>query len=120
MGRVNIRDLQVDALIGTLPEEQVRRQRIVLDIAFDFDAVQAEASDDLRASVDYSAVEKIAAKTAETSRCALLEALAAKLAEAILAFDRRILRVAVTVAKPAASAYGARISYSAEFPRGRA
>lgn len=117
MGRVTIQDLRVNAVIGTLPEERERRQQLVLEIAFDFDASQAAASDDLASSVDYSAVERIAVETAETGRCALLETLAARLAERIFAFDRMISRVAVAVVKPSASAYGAMIRYDAEFFR---
>ena len=117
MAKVTIADLRVCALVGTRPEERIRRQQLVLEVGFTFDASAAAERDDLTASVDYAAVEKLIVTTAEESDCRLLEALARRIALAVLDFSAAVSRVEVAVTKPAASAFGAEITYQEEFVR---
>ena len=65
-------------------------------------------------SVDYSAVERCIVETASASSFKLLEALALFLGNKILD-DFAVSRIKITISKPAASAYGALISYTGEF-----
>ena len=55
MDRIIIRDLRVNALIGTLEHEHTRRQEIRADLELFLDLHPAGRSDDLAKSVDYSA-----------------------------------------------------------------
>lgn len=114
MGKVSVENLRVNAFIGTLEYEKHHRQELRLNVEFEYDSARAAAGDDLSASVDYSAVEKRTVEIAENSRRQLLETLAADIAAGILAF-KGVRYVKVTIAKPAASAFGALISYSEEF-----
>ena len=117
MAKVTIADLRVRALIGTRPEERLRRQQLVLEVGFEFDASAAAEGDDLTASVDYAAVERLIVTTAEESDCRLLEAFARRIGMAVLEFATAVSRVEVAVTKPAASAFGAEITYREEFVR---
>ncbi|MBR7121487.1 MAG: dihydroneopterin aldolase [Lentisphaeria bacterium] len=114
MSTVNISNLSVNALIGTLEHEKIYRQQLLLDVEFDYDSTTAALTDDLFASVDYSAVERAVVRCVGESRFALLEALAGAIGRSVLAFDR-VQRCKVIIRKPAASAFGALISYTAEF-----
>ncbi len=114
MGTVRISDLQLTAVIGTLEHERIHRQKLILTVEFDYDSVSAAVNDDLFASVDYSAVEKSVVQCVENSKFFLIEALARAVAEKILAFNG-VTAVRLTISKPAASAFGAMISYSETF-----
>ena len=117
MGKVKINLLHFNAVIGTLPEERIRRQQLIVDLEFDYDAQAAASSDDLNLSVDYSAVEKRVAQLVENSSFALLEALAGAIGREILSFPQ-VTRTQVTITKPAASAFGGMISFTDEYLRG--
>ncbi len=114
MGTIKINNLQVNALIGTLAHEKIHRQNLQIDLEFDYDSNEAAANDDLLASVDYSAVEKAVVKCVSESCFALLETLALAIGRSVLAFEK-VERCKVVISKPAASSFGALISYTAEF-----
>lgn len=83
---------------GVLPEEQVRAQPFEVDLELTVDLRPAGSSDALSDTVDYGALVENVVKIVETSRYQLLEALAARIAEACRA-DGRVQRVTVTVRK---------------------
>ena len=114
MGTIKISHLQVNAIIGTLAHEKIRRQNLLLDLEFDYDSKSAAANDDLFASVDYSAVERAVVKCVNESRFALLETLALAVGRSVLDFEK-VERCKVVISKPAASSFGALISYTEEF-----
>ncbi len=117
MDRIFIQNLAAHAVIGTLPEERQRRQRIVFDVELEIDLARAAADDDLGATVDYSALELELVRLAENSAFSLLEALAGAAAELILAASPRIAGCRVRIAKPGASRHGARIAVELERSR---
>lgn len=95
---VEILGLRVLGHHGANPGEQDRAQPFSLDLRFSYDMAAAGASDDLADAVDYGAVARAAAAVVTERRFALLEALAAAIAEAVLE-DGRIAEVEVRVAK---------------------
>ena len=84
MDRICIEGISVFALIGTLPHERVRRQKLLIDIEVELDLKKAAATDDLFQSVDYSEIEKRTVAIAENSSFFLLEALAGAIGEMLL------------------------------------
>lgn len=116
MALISINNLCVNAIIGTLDDERIRRQKLIISVEFEYDARDAAANDDLFASVDYSAVEKAVVQCVENSSFFLLEALTAAIAGEVLAFPP-VRRVKIAIAKPKASAFGALITYTEEFFR---
>lgn len=98
-GTVEILGLRVLARHGVLAEEQTRPQPFVLDIRMDLDTSAAEWSDDLDDTIDYASVAGHVASLVERERWQLLERLAGRVCDEILA-DERILQVVVRVAKP--------------------
>jgi 7,8-dihydroneopterin aldolase/epimerase/oxygenase len=97
--RIEILDLRVLGVHGVLPEERERAQPFSLDLVVWVDMAAAQQSDELRDTVDYGALAQLAADVVGQRSYQLLEALAGRLADALLMADGRLLAVAVTVRK---------------------
>jgi 7,8-dihydroneopterin aldolase/epimerase/oxygenase len=97
--RIEIRDLRVLGVHGVLPEEQERPQPFSLDIVAWLDTAAAQVSDALADTVDYGALAQLAADVVSGRSYQLLEALAGRLADALLSVDARLETVEVTVRK---------------------
>jgi dihydroneopterin aldolase len=97
--RIEIRDLRVVGVHGVLPEERERAQPFSLDIVAWVDMAEAQASDNLTETVDYGALAQVAADVVSQRSYRLLEALAGRLADALLITDSRLEAVEVTVRK---------------------
>lgn len=85
---------------GVLQEEHRVGGRFEVDVAMDLDVAEAAASDDLAHTVDYERVYQIAREVVTGRPGFLIERLAVRIAEAVLADAPRVQRVAVTVRKP--------------------
>jgi dihydroneopterin aldolase len=96
---IELRGLRLAGIVGVLPHEQAQAQPLELDIDVRLDVDRAGASDDLGDTVDYGALCAVADQIVSTTRYALLEALAERLAAALLGVDARIDAVTVAVRK---------------------
>jgi dihydroneopterin aldolase len=97
--RIEIRDLRVVGTHGVLPEERDRAQPFSLDIVAWVDMAAAQLSDALTDTVDYGALAQAAADVVAQRSYRLLEALAGRLADALLITDSRLTAVEVTLRK---------------------
>lgn len=84
---------------GALPGEQDRAQPFEVDVDLAADLAAAGASDTLADTVDYGSAATAAAAVVTGERHQLLERLAQRIAEDVLALDPRISSVTVTVRK---------------------
>ncbi len=92
---------------GVRPAEQELGARFVVDVALYTDLRTAGTSDDLAATVDYAAVHRCVRAVIEGPPLRLIEAVAERLATALLAEFPRVERVVVRVHKPQAPIAGA-------------
>jgi dihydroneopterin aldolase len=97
--RIEIRDLRAVGVHGVLPEERERAQPFSVDIVAWVDMAAAQRSDALSDTVDYGALAQLAAEVVAQRSYQLLEALAGRLADALLVSDSRLEAVEVTVRK---------------------
>jgi 7,8-dihydroneopterin aldolase/epimerase/oxygenase len=97
--RIEIHDLRVVGVHGLLDEERERPQPFSVDIVAWVDMAAAQHSDDLADTVDYGALAQAAADVVGGRSYRLLEALAGRLASALLILDPRLEAVEVTVRK---------------------
>ena len=97
--RIEVRDLRVTGVHGVLPEERTRAQPFSVDLVAWVDLEAAQHSDELADTVDYGALAQTAADVVAGRSYQLLEALAGRLATALLIVDPRIEAVEVTVRK---------------------
>jgi dihydroneopterin aldolase len=85
---------------GVNPEERALGQRFVVDVVLAVDLRRPGQSDDLADTVSYSAVYKVVRGIVEGEPRNLIEAVAEKIAAAILTGFSRVARVTVSVRKP--------------------
>ena len=96
--RIELRGLRVMTRCGALPEERDRAQPFELDIDVFADLSVAGASDALADTVDYGALTALVASTLEQEQYTLLERMAERVAELVLA-DERVIEVGVRATK---------------------
>ena len=96
--RIELRGLRVLGVCGVLPHEQAEPQPLELDLDVEADLADAGASDDLADTVDYGAVCARVEEVVGSERFALLERLAARVAEVVLE-DPRVRAVTVAARK---------------------
>lgn len=109
MDYIIIRDLTVNVLIGTLPEERAGKQKLLLNLVIGVDLSVAGHSDDLNDSVDYSLLEREVRDLAENSSFFLLEKLGETLCAKVLS-HRRIREVELEIDKPGAARFSRSIA----------
>lgn len=85
---------------GTRPEENSLGQPFVVDVALELDLRAAGEADELAATVDYSAVHAAARAIVEGPPLKLTEAVAERIAAAVLAEQPLVEAVEVRVRKP--------------------
>jgi dihydroneopterin aldolase len=85
---------------GTRPEENALGQRFVVDVTLFLDLRAAGEADDLAATVDYSEVHRAARAIVEGPPLKLTEAVAERIASAVLAGHPSVHAVTVRVQKP--------------------
>ena len=114
MDTLRIEQIAVNALIGTLPHEQLHRQQLLIDVEIGLDLKEAARLDDLGASVDYSEIERRTVEIAENSSFLLLEALAGAVGNMLLSYAP-VQRAKVGIFKAAGSAAGRGVRVEMEF-----
>jgi dihydroneopterin aldolase len=95
---IELRGLRASGICGALPEEQVRAQPLEVDLDVHADLAAAGRTDDLDDTVDYGSLADAVERVITTERFVLLERLAERLAEVVLA-DERVDAVTVAVRK---------------------
>jgi dihydroneopterin aldolase len=100
--RIVVKDLQVVARHGVLAAEASLGQRFVLDISACLDLRPAGKSDDLRDTIHYAELIRVASTTLTERRFYLLEAAAEAVAEALLAAFPKLESVSLELKKPGA------------------
>jgi 7,8-dihydroneopterin aldolase/epimerase/oxygenase len=96
--RIELRGLRAMGVCGILPEEQTRPQPLELDLDVVADLSVPAASDRVEDTIDYSALCAMVERIVTEEKFALLEALAQRVAEAVMA-DSRAQAVTVAVRK---------------------
>ena len=116
---VFVRGLELRASLGVHPHEKAAPQRVVVGVELavrDEVAPSGVGEDDLRRTVDYSAVVRAARAIVAEGHTLLVETLAERLALAALA-DPRVVKARVSVEKPDAFAEAAGVGVSVERTR---
>lgn len=116
---VFVRGLELRASLGVHPHEKAAPQRVVVGVelaVLDEAAPSGVGEDDLRRTVDYSAVVRAARTIVAEGHTLLVETLAERLALAALD-DPRVVKARVSVEKPDAFLEAASVGVSVERTR---
>lgn len=100
MTELSLNGLEVCCIIGDLPEERARAQRLVVDATMEVDAAAAE-TDELAGTVDYAALAGAIRRALVEAKCRMIER-AAKIAAEECMRDGRVASATVTVTKSGA------------------
>lgn len=100
--RIRLTGLRVRGNHGVFDHERRDGQDFLIDLVVDADLGPAGRSDNLADTLDYGALATLAADIVAGPAYNLIEALAARVADAVVESDQRIEAVEVTVHKPAA------------------
>ena len=119
MDRINIKNLEVFAKHGVLPEEHVLWQKFIISVSLSFSLRSAGWYDDLKLSVDYGAVCRVIQEFAEGTEFKLIEAVGEKLAEKLLREIPDVKSVWLEIQKPWAPVGMHLETISAEIERSR-
>lgn len=96
--RILLEGMSFSGRHGVRPAEREHDQVFVVDIEIEADLAAAGRTDQLADTVDYSAVRGVAKRTIEGESVKLLETLATRIADGVLALPK-VRAVAVRVAK---------------------
>ena len=97
--RLAVRGLTIFGHHGVLPEERSEGQDFVVDVVLGVDTAPAAGSDDVRETVDYSALVEELREAVENDPVDLIETLAQRLADVCLG-HHLVRDVEITVHKP--------------------
>ena len=95
--RLELRNIDVDCIVGDLPEERVRTQRLMIDVALEIPDTAA-TSDRLSDTVDYAALTARIRAALVSAECRMIER-AAKIVCDVCRADKRVSAVEATVTK---------------------
>ncbi len=96
---IELRGLRLRAIVGVLAHERECEQPLVLDLDLERPFGEASRRDDVAATTNYADVLALVERVVIEGRFALLETLARRVAEAVLAADAMIVAVSVRVHK---------------------
>jgi 7,8-dihydroneopterin aldolase/epimerase/oxygenase len=97
--RIELRGLRMTGRVGVLPAERATDQPLEIDLDLVVDLGAAGASDALADTVDYGAVCDAVATAVRAGHVDLLERLASRIADTVLAVDPAIAAVDLAVRK---------------------
>lgn len=103
--RLILKGMEFYGYHGVLPQERQLGQRFRVDVELFLDLSPAGTTDDPSRAVDYAKVYRVVEEVVTGSPCQLIEALAEKVARALVA-SFPVEEVAVRVEKPAAPVPG--------------
>jgi len=100
MDKIYLNELEFYGYHGVLPEENRLGQRFRVSLVLELDLAKAGKSDDLNDTVSYAEIYEICKEIVEGKPYRLLEAVADKIAYAILNHFPLIVQTTVKVIKP--------------------
>lgn len=101
-GKISLKDLQFNTIIGILPQERVQEQPIIVNVSLWLDFAPIAQSEDLSLSVDYANLAEELKKFIRLSCFKLEETLVVETAKYILQNYPKADAVEVSVRKPLA------------------
>ncbi len=98
---VKIKDLEFSCIIGILPEERVKAQRVIFNVNMYTDLSNAMSCDDVSLTLNYADAVDIIKNTAEALKAGTLEYLAGQVIEALKKhFGEKLQGLEIEIIKP--------------------
>ena len=100
--RIEIKGIKSFGYHGVFESENIAGQEFFVDIALELDLTRASVTDDVSDTVNYAEISDLVVEEVTGDRVALIEKLAARIADRIKKSYSQIATVSVTVHKPQA------------------
>ncbi|MFW6215525.1 MAG: dihydroneopterin aldolase [Alkalispirochaetaceae bacterium] len=97
---VGLRELELRCILGIKEEERLREQRVLVDLAFDYDGEAASRRDDIREAIDYARVVAMVREHLIRQKYKLLEAACAGIIGMLQDAYPLLLTIEIEVRKP--------------------
>ena len=97
--KIFIQGLEISCIIGTLPRERKKKQKVVVDLEFPVSIRKAARKDDLRDALNYQKFVGQTTKFVSQSRFYLIETLAERLAQKLL-LEFKLENILLRISKP--------------------
>lgn len=101
MDTLTLKGIEVLCIIGELPEERNREQRLMVNVDLACDCSAAGASDSIRDTIDYAEMSHTIRRALREAKCRLIERAAEEVA-AVCLREPRVASVRVSVEKSGA------------------
>lgn len=98
MDKLRLNGIEVLCIIGDLPEERIREQRLTVDVELSLDFSAAIASDDLSDTVDYAGLSHRIRAALREAKCRLIERAAGVVCDVCLE-EKAVAKAAVAIRK---------------------
>lgn len=102
IGTIELEQIRIRCIVGIHDFERVQEQTIGIDVGMELDFADAAATEHIDSTVDYSGVARQLTDLVTERKYQLIETMAEEAASLVLARWTRVLRVAITIHKPAA------------------
>jgi dihydroneopterin aldolase len=97
--KIFLQGLEVSCIIGTLPRERRKKQKVIIDLEFPAPIRRAARRDDLRDALNYKKIAEQITTLVSKSRFYLLETLAEHLAQTLLR-KFKLRNILLRISKP--------------------
>ena len=97
---ISIIDLEITCIIGILPNERVKEQKVLLDIYLDVEIGGSTFADDIKETIDYTKIADMATQLAILKKYKLIESFCFDLTNLFLYTFKIIQKSNITVKKP--------------------
>jgi 7,8-dihydroneopterin aldolase/epimerase/oxygenase len=118
-GRIQLKNMTFYVYHGNLAEENALGQRFVIDLVLSVDMTDAARTDRLEHTVDYVQVFSLCREVVEHERVKLLETLANRILDRLLAAFPRVRSIDIVIKKPSAPMPGVLDYVAIETSKGR-
>jgi dihydroneopterin aldolase len=98
MDRLRLNGIEVFCIIGDLPEERLKEQRLDVDVELSLDLSKSIGSDDLSDTVDYADLSHKIRAALKEAKCRLVEKAAGIVCDTCLE-DKRVVKAEVAIRK---------------------
>lgn len=116
--RISIKNLRLRTIVGVYEWERQQSQEVIVNLQIEFDGDQAAKSDRLEDTIDYKALKGRIMEEVEKSQFLLLERLAGRVLEIVMA-EPRVQHASVEVDKPHALRFADSVSVQCQGSRKR-
>lgn len=113
MNKIIITDLMLYAIVGVYAHEQITTQKISIDLSFSVDLERAARIDELSDTQDYAVICEAMTHFVQRTRCRLIETLAYRLREYLIA-EFQLIDLEVQISKWPTNLGGARVMVCAK------